>query len=228
MNMNEIAQLIDAARALTLAPWIGVPAVAGSLVVALFWLAHRLARFRTRAVRAALDDSTRSHLSPGRLSKAARLSVALDPAPEPYALLEVEFTMGGGGALGALNALFTRSQHLQFSGNLPQAPLAEIVWHVDRTPDQATGRSVSTQLWVNHRLSYAASAYALRGGNTPALEHAFTAMYNRFGPFLQSVTVRHETQPHIRVLLAAGRLNCEDIPPLVTAVRALGRAAQIG
>lgn len=228
MNVNEVAQLLDALRARTVAPWMGAPAVTVALLMALIWLAHRRARHRTRAVGAALIDSARGHLSLTHESSARRLSVAFDPAPEPYARLEVDFTMGGKGALGALRAFVTRRQQLLFSGNLPYSPLTELVWHMDRPPDQAIGRGRETQLWVNHRLMYAKGEYAVRGSNTPALEHAFSELQTRFGPFLRSVTVLRETQPHVRVALAAGHLNREDIPALVTAVRALGRAAQIG
>lgn len=205
--------------------WLGAAAAALLVALLLWLLLRRLALRRTREILAAFNDSTRSALVPSERPRATRVRAAILPAPEPFTHLGMEFSLGGGGPLGVLSGMLLRRQRLVLHGALPGRPPAEIVWTAGRTPDRAVGRGPATRLWVAHQLPYGGGTYAVRGINTAHLEHAFTDLQTRFGELMRSSTIQVDAMPQMRVELAAGRLNREDVPALVATVRALGRAA---
>ena len=225
--MMMTANLLDFLAAYGIAPWMAVTGGALLLVVVVLTLAHIVVRGRMHAVIGALDDSARGRvLATGKVS-AVRQSVAFNPAPAPFVKLTVDFSMAGGMPPGALGSLLFRRQELAFFATLPGRPQAELVWDAGHAPDLALGRAAGNLLWVDHNMLYGAGEYALRGMNTAALEHAFNDMQSRFGPLLRVVRVSADGPPHMTVLLSASRLNCEEIPALVTALCALGRAALV-
>jgi hypothetical protein len=225
MNLfTQYTQWLDGAG---IEPWMVATATLLVVAAALLLLAHLLASRRTRMITIALDESVRGKLAFTDAPRAGRLRVEYAPPPDPCVQLSVDFSMGDGGLFGPLQALFTRRQRLALHASLPAMPQSELVWHAAHEPDQALGRSAATELWVNHRLVYGPGEYAVRGANAAALQHTFVEMQTRFGPFLRAVIVQAAV-PHIRVRLEAGRLNREEIPALITAIRTLARAALVG
>ena len=225
--MNALDQLLERLAGASVGSTLLLAGVALLLLIWLLVLAQWLAGRRTREIANALDDSVRGHLAETAPQRATHLAVAFDSPPDPFAALAVEFTMGGGAPLAALVALLTRRQLLCLHATLPSAPASQLVWDAVLPTDRATGRGPETKLWVTHRLVYGPGEYAVRGDNTASLEHAFGELQARFGPFLRAVMVQATAEPHITVQMHVARLNREDIPALISALRALGRAARI-
>jgi hypothetical protein len=201
-------------------------AVLALLLIA--WIAARVQTARrSRALVVALDDSTRGRVTLQRGPGAAGLAGVIEPAPDPYVSLAVNYRAAS--ALDPVTWLGRLAQRpgdrLVFEGWLPAHPAAELVWQEGRIPAYATARRARSTLWVPRRADVVNAEYAVRGVDTGAIEHVFVDLQARFRPFLQEVIVLAEQEPEVRVVLRLAGLNLQEIPPLVASLRMLGRAA---
>lgn len=193
------------------------------LLLLLLPVLRALSRRRLRDVAQALNDSTRGAWKPTqRRANLVRGDVV--PAPDPFVAFSVE--LGVRGLLGAVPLM--GSQQLLLTAQLAKRPAVELVWRRGHTPDRALGRGPETRLWVSRRLDFVPGEYAIRGSNPAPLEHQFVDLQTRFGAFTRSVRILAEAQPQLEIEMEANRLNSDDIPALVTTVRALARAALRG
>ncbi len=196
----------------------------GLAVLALLFLLlltlRTLAQRRLRDVAQALADSTRGAYRPTQ-RRAHLVRGDITPAPDPFAAFSAELVVRR--PLGAVPMM--GSQRLLLTGQLARRPAVELVWQRGQTPDRAIGRGPDTRLWVARRLDFVPGEYTVRGANPAPIEHQFVDLQTRFGAFTRRVRILAEAQPQLEVELEANRLNRDDIPALVTTVRALARAA---
>jgi hypothetical protein len=201
------------------------PAATVAALVALFivsWIAAQLHRHRkSRAIFRSLHDSTRSK------AVARRGFVAeLLPAPEPFRCLQVHYSASSPIDLpGWILRLFGRRSRFVLTGELLSTPVSEVVWARGKTPARALGKSPGKLLWVNHRLDFLNTEYATRGVNTAAMRHAFTDMQTRFGHLLLYCRIQRGERVECEIILRSPGLDANDVAPLITTIRALGRAA---
>lgn len=209
-------------RPVVIAILMGVLLVGGAMVIS-----RIAARSRRDDLLAAIEASTRGAATLYPARERGAIACTLTPAPEPFSHLFIYFTMRPRPwPLGFVSILFGgRSQRIEMRGVLRRPPHSELTWQRHQTPGRATGRGGPTELWSVHRLPASQGEYALRGANARGLEHLFVEAIARYGGFVQRVLVRADRPPHVQIVLAANGLNAEDIPPLVTTLCALGRAA---
>ena len=192
------------------------------LALALRWIiASTQVTQRSRVMVAALADSTRSQVvatqPPGRTG----FLVAFKPAPEPFR----HFTIGYYAASNF--ALRRPADRLVFQGKLVTSPRAELLWQRGQIPARALGNRT---LWVRRKLDVTNSEYStrsnnVRGDNVNAIIRVFSDLHTRFGSALEKVTIQAESEAEVEVALWGNQLMPEEIPALVAAVRAMGRAA---
>lgn len=189
-------------------------------------VAWRAAMRRTRDVRRALADSTRSVLQTTGRAWTGRLMAQFIPAPDPFRTLSCEFTIGTTSPARFLVwPLLLRRQRLAFYGTLAMQPRAEVVWVKSQPPDRALGRTPGSALWHVRRLDYLHEEYAVCGANTGAIEHAIDNLQRRLGAFSRQVQVTRGAQRHFTLRLDAAGLNSEELPALVAEMCLLARAA---
>jgi hypothetical protein len=199
------------------------------LALALRWIIKSMQTTgRSRAMVAALADSTRSQVittqPPGRTG----FLVALKPAPEPFRHFTISYHATSNFALRH------PADRLIFQGKLVTSPRAELLWQRGQIPARALG---GRALWARRRLDVTNSEYAtrgdnLRGDNVNAIIRVFSDLHTRFGSALEKVTIQAEVEtegePEVEVVLWGNQLMPEEIPALVAVMRAMGRAALQG
>ena len=182
---------------------------------------------RSRSLVAALDESMRGRLVCTRGPGPAGFTGAIQPPPDPFILFQVECWPEA--PLDLLGTLFgaIRGQRDRFivTARLPRRPAAELVWSYGQSPARALARRDRATLWVQRRLDIVDAEYAVRGANTGAIEHVFFDLQARFRPLLLQVSVQADADPEVTVVLRTRELNDQNVPGLVTSLRAFGRAA---
>jgi hypothetical protein len=199
-------------------------------VGALFLLSWLLAGWQTlrrcRAMLAALNDSTRSRIVVERGPTFGGFAASFQPAPEPFLHCNITYqALSNLDLVGWMWRLVAgRRDRFVIRARVNERPQSELVWTRGRTPGRAIGRSPSTSLWVLHRLDFTNSEYATRGTNPAALMHSFVDLQTRFEPLLQQVHLQAEKIPEVEIVLRGNGLNPDEIPALITTIRAAGRA----
>ena len=216
--------------------WARLPALRGETVLLAVTLLLLLARYagwrqrrrRTHAMLVAVNDATFGRCLPRSRTGAWGFAVSVEPPPERFREFNISYQpVSILDPVDWLRIWFGgRRATLQIAGVLLNAPTAEILWVRGQPPARALGVNPGRAPWVQNRLDYIGVEYALRGTNVNAMKHVFQDMMARFAPLLQSIHVQRERSPHVRVV-ARGRLEPGDVSPLVTSVRALGRAAMM-
>jgi hypothetical protein len=207
-------------------PWLAVVALGALLMLS--WLVGGWQNmWRSRAMLAALNDSTRGRVVAEQAPGFAGFLARIQPAPEPFMQFIITYR-----AVSKLDlpgwllwVVTRRTDRMIIQGRLVERPQAELVWARGQIPGRALGKSPSAALWVLHRLDITNSEYATRGANPAALIHVFTDLQTRFEPVLYKVSIQAEEIPEVEVVLRGSRLNADEIPALVTTIRAAGRAA---
>ena len=176
----------------------------------------------------AVNDATFGRCLPRSRTGAWGFAVSVEPPPERFREFNISYQpVSILDPVDLLRVWFGgRRATLQMAGVLLDAPTAEIMWVRGQPPTRALGINPGRAPWVQSRLDYVGVEYALRGTNVNAMKHVFQDMVARFAPLLQSISVQRERNPHVRVV-ARGRLEAGDVSPLITSVRALGRAAML-
>jgi hypothetical protein len=222
-------ELLDQIRSWVLAwLWLILPLVMLLLLGGLALVAHWQTLRRGRAMLRAFQESSRGRVLVRRGPDGRGFEAAIEPAPEPM----VQFTMHyhARSNLDPRHWLMARAgareEQLLIQGELHEPPQQELHWVRGSIPGRALGKAPSTTLWTLHRLDFAQAEFATRGTNAGALIHAFSELQTRFEPLLEQVLVLRERQPPLAVLLRSRRLEIDEIPALVTLMRAIGRAAR--
>ncbi len=218
--------------------WLVVIVGAAALVM-LGVLVQPLRRQRhSRALLAQLAAGTRSHLAamgPGAArAPAVQLNgdfdAAFSPGPDPFVSLTVtreKSPLGGPFHTHGRKRAAVLDQ-LRFHGVVDPVPQQELLWSKGETPNRAIRRGDEAGLWTRHHMDLTGSEYITRGDNTGALAHALFEMQRRYNPFLQQLFVEREATPHVVVTIQlAHGLNVEEMPALVSLIRAAARAAQL-
>lgn len=172
-----------------------------------------------------LQESTRGQVLVEQAPNLHGFFILLSPAPEPFERLTVTYHTGANPLIWPWRLLTGSPPRLVIQAALKERPQAELLWERGRIPAKALSRRGDTNLWVQRRLDFLNYEYATRGINPSGLIHNFADMQTRFGPQLFKVTVQAETIPEIEIGLRMAGLNPEDLPPLITTIRATGRAA---
>jgi hypothetical protein len=200
-----------------------------ALLLVLAWVAGSLQKYRrTQAMLIAVNDATYGRCIPRSRTGAWGFAVAVEPPPERFREFNISYQpMSIFHPIDLLRRWFGgQKAQLQIAGVLMDAPLAEIIWTRGQPPARALGVNPGRSPWVQSRLDFARTDYATRGTNVGALKHVFQDMVARFTPILLSITIQRERRPQLR-LVAGGRIEARDLSPLITAARALGRAAML-
>ena len=189
------------------------------------WLQKRR---RTHAMLVAVNDATFGRCIPRSRTGAWGFAVSVEPPPDRFREFNISYQpMSIIDPVDLLRFCFGgRRTLLQIAGNFEDAPTAELIWMRGQPPARTLGVNPGRAPWVQARLDYIGVEYATRGSNVAAMKHAFQDLIARFAPMVRSITVQRERRPQLR-LVAAGRLEMRDISPLITAARALGRAAML-
>ena len=199
------------------------------MLLALLWyLGWQQKRRRTQIMLRAVNDAAFGRGVPRSRTGAWGFAVAIEPPPDRFREFNISYQPLSifnpldlvGRILGRRKATF------QIAGVLIDAPTAEMVWMRGQPPARALGVNPGSAPWVQSRLDYAGAEYAMRGTNVGAMKHVFQDMVARFTPILVSITIQRERRPQVR-LVAAGKMDAGDVSPLITAARALGRAAMM-
>lgn len=208
--------------AMELQLWI-VTAVVLLLVVA--WIATAIfnVRYGWALVRK-IQESTRGQVLLERTPDPFGFFVLLSPAPEPFDRLSVTFLTGANPLIWPWRFLRRTPPRLVIQGVLKVRPQAELIWERGQIPAKALSRRGDTNLWVQQRLDFLGYEYATRGVNPSGLIHNFTDLQTRFGPQLYKVVVQSDATPEVEIGLRIAGLNPEALPPLITTIRATGRA----
>lgn len=204
----------------------------GSLAILalLCWLVGRWRTVRRcRAMLVAFNDSTRARLTVLRGPSAGGFSAEFQLAPDPFGAMEIAYDTRS--RLDPWAWLVRdprlRRDRLVIRASMSATPRQELHWVRGEIPGRARGRQPHAVLWLVQRVDFVQSEFATRGLNPSAITHVFTELLTRFEPFLDRVTVLQEMHPNVEVALSGRGLSTAEIPPLVTLVRALGRAALV-
>ena len=241
-SLDEGATLDDIGREIVSGSWWQWPAEFGIpgpitlaigiillLFVALAFVAGwQQKRRRTLLMLAAVNDATFGRCLPRSRSGAWGFAVGIEPPPERFREFNISYQpVSIFDPFDLLRRLLSgRRSTLQISAVLADAPVAEIVWQRGHPPARALGVNPGHAPWVQSKLEYTGAEYATRGTNVGAIKHVFRDMVARFSPALTSVAVQRERRPQLRMVVR-GRIDPRDVSPLVTAARALGRAAMM-
>lgn len=203
---------------------------AGILLVASWAAGRRRWQRRSRRFFDQLEESTASHALPHSAPSAAGFDASLEPAPDPFAQCSIRYrTHAAYNPLAwPLQLISPPPERLVIQADLPSPPASALIWTRGRAPAVALGRGQPTNLWTLHRLDFVDAEYATHGELTNGIQHIFSELQTRYGPFLLQVTVSADGQPHLRLSLASARLDPAGIPMLLALVQGLGRAARIG
>jgi hypothetical protein len=172
-----------------------------------------------------LQESTRGQVLVERAPSHQGFFVLLSPPPEPFQRITVTFLTGANPLIWPWRLLRGQLPRLVIQASLRERPEAELIWERGRIPAKALSRRGHTSLWVQRRLDFLNYEYATRGVNPSGLIHNFTDLQTRFGPQLYKIAIQADMVPEIEVGLHTAGLNPEELPPLVTTIRAAGRAA---
>lgn len=204
--------------------WIYGALLVGVVLVAI-WLSTAIYYAqRGHTIAARLHDSARGEVVFGRTPGPRGFFAQLEPAPEPYWRFSIAYHTTPNPLEWLIRRVAQRQARLVIQGQLRERPQAELLWVRGRVPARALSRSRNPALWVQRRMDYMPYEYATRGVNTGALVHAFTDLQTRFGPFLDKVAIQADSNPEIEIVVRATGLNLEELPALITTVRAIGRA----
>lgn len=179
---------------------------------------------RGYTIAAGLNNSARGDLVFGRTPGPRGFFAQLEPAPEPYWRFSIAYHTTPNPIEWLIQRVASRQARLVIQGQLHERPRAELLWVRGQIPARALSRSRNPALWVQRRMDYMPYEYATRGVNTGALVHAFTDLQTRFGPQLEKVAIQADTNPEIEIVVRTTGLNLEEIPALITTIRAIGRA----
>jgi len=197
----------------------------GALLLLLWVIAAIYYTRRGHAIQAALNESARSDAIFVRRPRPRGFFVQLEPAPEPFWRLSVAYHTTPNPLEWIGRRLLARQSRLVIQGQIKERPRAEMLWIRGRVPSRALSRTANPALWVQRRLDFLAYEYATRGVNTGAIVHAFADLQTRFGPMLDKVAIQADTNPELEIVVRTTGLNLDEIPALITTIRALGRAA---
>lgn len=204
--------------------WIYSALLVGVVLVAI-WLSTAIYYAqRGYTIAARLNDSARGDVVFGRTPGPRGFFAQIEPAPEPYWRFSIAYHTTPNPLEWLIRRVAQRQARLVIQGQLRERPQAELLWVRGRVPARALSRSRNPALWVQRRMDYMPYEYATRGVNTGALVHAFTDLQTRFGPLLDKVAIQADSNPEIEIVVRATGLNLEELPALVTTVRAIGRA----
>ncbi len=202
--------------------------VALLLLLVLAVVAARVqARRRSQVLLGLLNESARGQVVLLRGPDAGGFVGAIQPPPEPFLHFVVDYRFAQTYDLVGqlLNPLTHHAERLLFVAKLPVRPAAELIWQAGQSPGRALGQRERSQLWVLRRLDFINVQYAVRGANTGAIEHVFLDLQTRFRPFLVKISVQGDADPECTVVLQLARFNLQELPALITSLRAVGRAA---
>ncbi len=174
---------------------------------------------------AKLQESTRGQVLVEQAPRPGGFFILLTPPPEPFRRVALTFHTGANPLIWPWRLLIGRPPRLVIQATLLERPEAELIWARGQIPAKALSRRGNATLWVQRRLDFLRYEYATRGINPSGLIHNFTDLQTRFGPQLYKVAVQGDTVPEIEIGLRTAGLDPEDLPPLVTTIRALGRSA---
>lgn len=176
------------------------------------------------------EHSTISHAVLNAGPAPGGFGLHLDPAPDPFSQCRIRYRTSA--ALNplawTLQLLSPLPEYLTIEAELPLAPAAELVWHHDRVPAAALGRSEDSTLWILRRLDFANAEYVTRGPLTNGVQHIFGDLHTRFNPFLMHVVVTADVKPNLTIVLNTARFDPAQAPKLLALFLAMGRAARIG
>lgn len=172
-----------------------------------------------------LQESTRGQVLVEQAPSHRGFFVLLAPPPEPFRRIAITYLTDANPLIWPLRLLQGYPPRLVIQATLQNPPQAELIWERGRIPAKALSRRGEATLWVQRRLDFLNYEYATRGVNPSSLIHNFTDLQTRFGPQLYKVTVQADAAPELEVGLRTAGLNPEELPPLITTLRATGRAA---
>lgn len=205
-------------------------AVALGVLLLLGWVtAYRSKRRQVEQIFETVRDAVFGHCEPRVRTGAWGFAVAVEPPPEPFNEFLVNYQAFSWLDLGDMARRLLRGRgkkRLQLAGSLTNGPTTELVWMRGQPPVRALGKRPGSREWVQQRLDIPRTEYALRGNNLGSMRHVFVDLMARFGTSLSLVSVQREQKPDVRMVIE-GPLDPASISPLITSVRALGRAAQL-
>ena len=197
------------------------------LLLAIAWAAGQVTkRRRVAAMLQAVDAATVGRVLPRSRTVPGGFAVTIVPPPEPFREFNVSYRCLSIFDPFDVARRLGRGQvsRLQVAGNLPEPPSAELVWARGQPPGQVLGKAPGRGQWVFQQLDFVGAEYGTRGTNVAALRHVLREMYSRYGPGLKQITIQRERRPMVRLVME-GAIDLRDVSPLITSVRALGRAA---
>ncbi|MEZ4680880.1 MAG: hypothetical protein R2932_42370 [Caldilineaceae bacterium] len=197
--------------------------VVGALV--LLWIGTAIYNVRRGwSFVAKLQESTRGQVLVEQAPTPQGFFILLSPPPEPFRRITITFHTGANPLSWPWRLIMGQLPRLVIQASLNEHPQAELIWQRGRIPAKALSRRGDSALWVQRRLDFLNYEYATRGVNPSGLIHHFTDIQTRFGPLLYKLTIQNDSVPEIEVGLRTLGLNPEELPPLITTIRALGRA----
>ncbi|MCB0064460.1 MAG: hypothetical protein KDE19_20185 [Caldilineaceae bacterium] len=174
-----------------------------------------------------LQESTRGQVLVERAPGAGGFFILLTPPPEPFRRIAITFHTAANPLVWPWRWLVGQPPRLVIQATLLERLRSELIWERGRIPAKALSRRGNAALWVQRRLDFLNYEYATRGSNPNGLIHHFADLQTRFGPALYKVAVQGDIVPEIEVGLRTAGLNPEELPPLITTIRALGRDASL-
>jgi len=221
-SVEKMAQLFDW-FATNPQRWIITGIVA---ILLLLWILTAIYNVRRGwALLSKLQESTRGQVLIERAPGYQGFFVLLSPPPEPFRRVAITFLTGANPLIWPWRLLRSQLPRLVIQASMVDRPQAELIWERGRIPAKALSRRGNASLWVQRRLDFLGYEYATRGINPSGLIHNFNDLQTRFGSQLYKVTVQADIVPEIEVGLYTAGLNPEELPPLITTIRATGRAA---
>lgn len=205
--------------------WLACGSVLLLLLLVLWFSAAVYYRRQGYAIGAALNDSARGKVVYDRTPRPHGFFAHVEPAPDPFWHLSIAYHTTPNPIEWLGRRLSNRHARLVIQGQIKERPRAELLWIRGRIPSRALSRAGTLSLWVQRRLDFLPYEYATRGINTGAVVHAFTDLQTRFGPLLEKVAIQADTNPELEIVVRTTKLQLEDIPALITTIRAVGRAA---
>lgn len=196
------------------------------LLLVVLWVSTAIYNSRRgRSLVNMLQTSTRGQVLIERAPGPDGFFVQLKPAPEPFDRVALTFHTAANPLSWPWRLFLRRPPRLIIQATLMERPQSELIWERGHIPAKALSRRGNATLWVQRQLDFLRYEYATRGVNPSGLIHHFTDLQTRFGPQLYKILVQGDTVPEIEIGLRTAALNPEDLPPLITTIRALGRAA---
>ena len=203
--------------------WI-ITGIVALLVV--LWIVTAIYNVRRGwALLSKLQESTRGQVLVERAPGHQGFFVLLSPPPDPFRRITITFLTGANPLIWPWRLLRGQLPRMVIQASLLERPEAELIWERGRIPAKALSRRGNASLWVQRRLDFLNYEYATRGVNPSGLIHNFSDLQTRFGAQLYKVAVQADMVPEIEVALYTSGLNPEELPPLITTLRATGRAA---